>query len=170
MIQEVEVWRTVKPLWRHFSSRFILQPVDDREKGNRLRNFDRLKSDLLMFDSNWRLKVVTVLIRSWVIFCLYHLESKQEFSFSITELAVCICIQEWKILIRPDKLSSNEHAWTGVNKSIFSHCDLLEAHGNNIVIQSADFPIGLVMQCHERPSENMEVDVFGLRGGNSSQI
>ena len=113
-------------------------------KGYLLRNFDPLKSDLLMFQSNWRLKVVTALIRSRLIFCLYHLESKQEFSFERTELAVYICIREWKTSIRRDKLSSNELAWTGVNKSIFSLCDLLEAHCY-IAIQSADFPIGHAM-------------------------
>lgn len=113
-------------------------------KGYLLRNFDPLKSDLLMFKSNWRLKVVTALIRSRVIFCLYHLESKQEFSFTRTELSVYICIREWKTSIRPDKLSSNELAWTGVNKLIFSLCSLLEAHCY-IAIQSADFPIGHAM-------------------------
>lgn len=133
----------MKTLWRHFSSRLTLQLVV-REEGNRLRNFDPLKSDLLMFKSNWRLKVVTALIRSRLIFCLYHLESKQEFSFERTESAVCICIRGWKTSIRPDKLSSNELAWTGVNKSIFSLCDLLETHGY-IVIQSVDFPIGHAM-------------------------
>ena len=133
----------MKSLWRHFFSRLIFQPVHDREEGYLSRNFDPLKSDLLMF--NWRLKVVTALIRSRVIFCLYHLESKQEFSFTRTELAVCICIREWKTSIRrPDKLSSNELAWTGVNKSKFSLCNLSAAHCY-IVIQSADFPIGHAM-------------------------
>ena len=99
-----------------------------------------------MFKSNWRLKVVTALIRSGIIFCLYHLESKQEFTFKRTELAICklICIREWKTSIIPDELSSNELAWTGVNKSIFSLFDLLESHGY-IAIQSADFPIGHAM-------------------------
>ena len=101
-----------------------------------------------MFKSNWRLKVVTALIRSRVILCLCHLESKQEFYFTRTELAVCklICIREWGTSVRPDKLSPNELAWTGVNKLIFSLCDLSEAHGyQDIAIQSADFPIGHAM-------------------------
>lgn len=81
-----------------------------------------------MCESNWRLKVVTGRhgfdsSKRKLLF-IPRAETR---IFPLNELTLRICIQEWGISIRLDKPTSNELAWSGVNKVIFFHCDILEA-------------------------------------------